>query len=232
MTIMNIIKLVERTLDVKVAMNVNRKSSPAKTARYCAIVIMYEEGFTHHRISKYFKVHRSVITKTIAEADRLIQFDKAFKEAYLDCIGAVTKKYDVLPEDIEDSGICSTCNYKVTKYSNSPELTPYRVTTTAILLNTTSKVFGVPVYEITGRKRTEIICAARHMAVFIIHKYHPELTLQQIGEIMRGKHHASIINSLKAAETLMVTEWTFKTKYQILIKKLKQNDATTFATAS
>ncbi len=88
------------------------------------------------------------------------------------------------------------------------------------ILSIVSKHYGVSVEDIKSKKKTGSITNARHVAVHII-KSITTLTLEEIGEVLGGRNHSTMIHSLEKVELRMRTVKNEEAEILALIKEIK-----------
>lgn len=69
--------------------------------------------------------------------------------------------------------------------------------------------------QLVGRSRKREIKDSRHMVAFLITE-HTILTLKQIGEILGGRDHTTIINSKKVTNNLCDSDPNFRNNFNLL----------------
>lgn len=84
--------------------------------------------------------------------------------------------------------------------------------------------FDVSIADLTGPRRLERITVARFAAWHILRKY-PRNTLCYLGEIMGGRDHGAVINGLKRAESLLLTDDDFRERHEAAEASLREPDA-------
>lgn len=71
--------------------------------------------------------------------------------------------------------------------------------------------------ELVGRIRTLPISRARHLLCYLMNKY-TNLHLAQIGKLIGGRHHSTVIHGIQAIKNVMTTEPGFKE----LVERIEQ----------
>jgi chromosomal replication initiation ATPase DnaA len=95
--------------------------------------------------------------------------------------------------------------------------THVRVPDLDYILARSAECFGVSADDIVSRTRRFDITLARHAYCFAASSYTNETLLSIAGKISR--HHASVINSIKASRNMIETNFVdFKKRYEYLIK--------------
>lgn len=80
--------------------------------------------------------------------------------------------------------------------------------------------YGVTVEDVKSKKKSSNITNVRHIAVHII-KSITTLTLDEIGEILGGRNHSTMINSLEKANIMIRTVRNKEAEVLALIKEIK-----------
>jgi len=78
--------------------------------------------------------------------------------------------------------------------------------------------FGINESDFYGRTRKYEIIFPRHLAIYLI-RYFTDKTLEEIGDILH-RDHATILNSIKAAQDLIDTEPAIKKNYLDIKQRL------------
>jgi len=72
--------------------------------------------------------------------------------------------------------------------------------------------FGVTKEELTSRDRHQNIALARHAYCSMVRKF-TRLTLREIGDLLGGRDHATILNGINVAEGLLSYDEQFQQVY-------------------
>jgi chromosomal replication initiation ATPase DnaA len=72
----------------------------------------------------------------------------------------------------------------------------------ADLIQTACRVFGVTVDELLGPSRKRRIVYARFACAWALRKHDPSRSFQAIGQALGGRDHATILNAIARAEEL------------------------------
>lgn len=67
------------------------------------------------------------------------------------------------------------------------------------------QAFGFGPLELVGRQRTEAVCWARHVAMWLVHE-HGRMNAGQIGESFGGRDHGTVDNAVKRVRNAMETD--------------------------
>tara|TARA_R100001510_G_C7491292_1_gene98992 strand:+ start:77 stop:499 length:423 start_codon:yes stop_codon:yes gene_type:complete len=81
-----------------------------------------------------------------------------------------------------------------------------------VALNSCSDSFGVTSEEIISRTREQNVVFARHAFCLMVRKF-TRLPLREIGELIGGRDHATVLHSVKTAENLIEYDDQFKQMY-------------------
>lgn len=68
------------------------------------------------------------------------------------------------------------------------------------VLTAVSRAFKLRPAELKGTSRTRSIALARQIAMFLIRKYQPNLTLEEVGSLFGGRNHATVIHACQSIE--------------------------------
>lgn len=74
------------------------------------------------------------------------------------------------------------------------------------VLRRMSRASGISVQLIIGGVRTAAVLRVRHLTIYQIHVECPHLPISQIGDIMGGRDHSTILNSLMRAKEILAKE--------------------------
>ena len=80
-----------------------------------------------------------------------------------------------------------------------------RPITPAVILEATSKMFGIPIDEITGKKRQRPLVAARQVAMYVVREM-TELSYPAIAREFGGRDHTTVIHAVEKISTQMRTQ--------------------------
>ena len=86
------------------------------------------------------------------------------------------------------------------------------------LIDAAARLFDVSRQELIGSSRTHEVVLARQAAAWALHKRYPDLTLGQIGELLGGRHHTTIIEAVARAERLARTDQGYARLLQALLR--------------
>lgn len=67
------------------------------------------------------------------------------------------------------------------------------------ILEAAARVFDVPREELSGRGRAHHISQARQAAAYALHTWSP-LSLAEVGKLLGGRDHTTILHAVAAAE--------------------------------
>jgi chromosomal replication initiator protein len=88
------------------------------------------------------------------------------------------------------------------------------------ILYSVSQYYGFTVEDIKSKKKTGTIANARHVAAHIL-KNLTTLTLNEIGDALGGRNHATVINSLEKVNLKIRTVKNFEAEILEIIKDIK-----------
>lgn len=71
---------------------------------------------------------------------------------------------------------------------------------------------SIPVGRLIGNRRDRNYCEARHMICDMLYN-DLKLTKERIGRLIGGRHHSTVINSIRTCENWCLTDYEFKKKY-------------------
>ena len=80
-----------------------------------------------------------------------------------------------------------------------------RPITPAVILEATSKMFGIPVEEITGKKRQRPLVTARQVAMYVVREL-TDLSYPAIAREFGGRDHTTVIHAVEKISTQMRTQ--------------------------
>ena len=80
-----------------------------------------------------------------------------------------------------------------------------RPITPAVILEATSKMFGIPVEEITGKKRQRPLVAARQVAMYVVREL-TDLSYPAIAREFGGRDHTTVIHAVEKISQAMRTQ--------------------------
>ena len=80
-----------------------------------------------------------------------------------------------------------------------------RPITPAVILEATSKMFGIPVDEITGKKRQRPLVAARQVAMYVVREL-TDLSYPAIAREFGGRDHTTVIHAVEKITQAMRTQ--------------------------
>lgn len=92
--------------------------------------------------------------------------------------------------------------------------------TAARVIATVAAYFSVTPDEITGKRRTEKLADARMVTAYLLTERLKDVPLTEIGEILGGRTHASVIYSRDKIANLMDTDHKLKTAVEDILKQL------------
>ena len=92
--------------------------------------------------------------------------------------------------------------------------------TTKQILEIVADVTGVPVASITGRRRTDRVSCARHLAVASIRHNDPRLSLQETAEAVGKSCHGTTVNSMQRHSDMIETDIPYLTQFNAILRRI------------
>jgi chromosomal replication initiator protein len=80
-----------------------------------------------------------------------------------------------------------------------------RPITPSVILEATSKMFGIPIEEITGKKRQRPLVTARQVAMYVVREM-TDLSYPAIAREFGGRDHTTVIHAVEKISTQMRTQ--------------------------
>ena len=102
-------------------------------------------------------------------------------------------------------------------YKENPGINPKP----SYIIETVSKFYGVSSEDIIGERRGKDIVSARHCAVYLIRTL-TKYSLPEIGAILGGRNHSTILASVRKVEQDMREDLDYKNSIDKLIKAIRQ----------
>jgi len=68
------------------------------------------------------------------------------------------------------------------------------------IINVVSGGTNVSINDLTGKSRLRDLCYARMVAMHLIRKYRPTMSLKDIGRLFQNRDHSTIIHALRCVE--------------------------------
>jgi chromosomal replication initiator protein len=87
------------------------------------------------------------------------------------------------------------------------------------ILDTAAAVFEIPRAALTGRSRTRDVAWARQAVAWALRRKYPLLSLQEIGRLLGGRDHTTIMWALKAAEQRAASDPDYALRMTALLGK-------------
>jgi len=126
---------------------------------------------------------------------------KPIDELIEDRVRAIERDF----KELRGVSIVLTYGYKIEKNQSDFYITPQEI------IDCVAYMCNVPVELIQGIKKGKTeVCDARHIAVVEIIKFHPKLTLKEVGSFFAGRDHATIIHSRNIYNDLFDTNREFR----------------------
>ena len=128
-------------------------------------------------------------------------------------IGALKKVYGVMPtfEQIQD----------IVKDVTTDSL-PVSVVVEK-LLSIVSETYGVSLDDMKSSSRAQNISQARNVAMYVMKKVIPNITLKEIGDYF-NKNHATVIHSVKRIEESVEKDQIFKNTVNNIIREVREKN--------
>ncbi len=102
----------------------------------------------------------------------------------------------------------STVQEILSEWAQAAELpSPARV------LQTVAQVFRVRQRDLTGKTRRAPVVRARHAAAYLLHEF-LELPFKEIGSLLGGRDHSTVIHGYRTALSLLETDDTFRNRVE------------------
>ena len=99
-----------------------------------------------------------------------------------------------------------------------------RPITAAVILDATSKMFGIPVDEIIGKKRQRPLVAARQVGMYVVREL-TDLSYPAIAREFGGRDHTTVIHAVEKISTQMRTQRSIYDQVTELMQTVR-SDAT------
>ena len=84
-----------------------------------------------------------------------------------------------------------------------------------------AKRFGISVDDLKGKKHTQLISLARHVAMYIAY-CHTRASLNKIGRYFGGRHHTTVLHANNKIDKLVETDKEIKHRIENIIAVLKE----------
>lgn len=81
-----------------------------------------------------------------------------------------------------------------------------------------AKAFDFTAFDALSRKKNARHARMRHAVIYVLHGVFPELTCREIGQVMAGRDHSTVLHSLKQASKLMREDGEFAMIVSLLLK--------------
>ncbi|MEM9737837.1 MAG: chromosomal replication initiator protein DnaA [Bacteroidota bacterium] len=86
-----------------------------------------------------------------------------------------------------------------------------------------AKYFNVPTESLKSKARTREFTTARHVAMYLVRCFMPDMTLQAIGQTFGRRDHSTVSYAIKTVEYLMASDRNFRNSV-VKIKKTIQKE--------
>ncbi len=100
------------------------------------------------------------------------------------------------PIDLE---VCQEALRALTAASSTGPPTP------DVVMRTVAQFFNLPVNSLTGKARSKMVADARHIAMYLLRE-ECQLSLKDIGRLLGGRDHSTVIHAVHKVELLMRTD--------------------------
>jgi len=87
------------------------------------------------------------------------------------------------------------------------------------LLTTVAEAFGVPIEAIVGSTRRRRIFEARAAVAWLLRQCYPSMGLVEIGDILGGRDHTTVMNALARVEERMADDPTYAALLRTIAKQ-------------
>lgn len=78
--------------------------------------------------------------------------------------------------------------------------------TPAKLIALVASAFGLEAGDVTGRSRRAYIVQARQAAAWVLRRAYPAISLEEVGRLLGGRDHTTIIYSLEQVEARIAAD--------------------------
>ena len=93
------------------------------------------------------------------------------------------------------------------------------------IINAVALVFGVSIEALKGSGRTRRVSMARHAAMYLLRELLSELTLKDVGGLLGGKDHTTVIHGVRHIEE----EIRLKTSFAKIVQGIENQIQAQFA---
>lgn len=88
-----------------------------------------------------------------------------------------------------------------------------------ILLRTTAETYGVPVRELTGRRRTARVALPRKVAMFLAKK-HTDASYPELGRFFGGRDHTTVLSACRSIEDALTSDAELRQRIDSIERRL------------
>ena len=89
------------------------------------------------------------------------------------------------------------------------------------LIEVISGYTGISIESMISKNRARKVVHARHLAMYFMFKYFPELRLESIGAKFGGRDHSTVIHAKKSIADLCHSDKTVRANVQLIDNKLR-----------
>jgi len=100
----------------------------------------------------------------------------------------------------EKTDLISNHEQTINRLTNSDDVVTGRRPVKDIVTSVLEEFPGVSYAQVISGSRTASIVEARHTCVYAVHKARPDLSLPQIGKLIGGRDHTSILHCIRKME--------------------------------
>lgn len=92
--------------------------------------------------------------------------------------------------------------------------------TVSQIVHAVCDVWQITEADIVSRSRTEDVVFARHVAMYIIRRLLPNLSLANIGHVLQRTHHTSILHGIRNVQNRMWIDKTLESQIEAVIESI------------
>lgn len=81
---------------------------------------------------------------------------------------------------------------------------------------------GMTLSELATKSRVAKYSKARHLVMYLMHRFESGLTLSEMGAILGIKNHSSVIFGIKSIKNIVETEKAFKAEVELMEFRIKE----------
>lgn len=121
---------------------------------------------------------------------------------------------------------CKPIHFDSSVLNVTPFNTPEHQKSTRYFIDTVIEVvcryYGLGTYELKCKSHKRTYSDARSVAIHLIDKYAPRMSLKEIGKLFSGRHHSTVIHAKNKFKDLYDTDQNFKADYKRIEKSLNR----------